>query len=65
MKNPLILLILGLLTGCSSSWVPENVKFLPTSTATSNSLNMKFLGVSNVYLDDGKTSLLVDGFLVE
>ncbi|RUP81362.1 hypothetical protein C7Y69_09460 [Alteromonas sp. KS69] len=62
MNKPLILLTLSFLTGCSSSWVPENEKFLPTSPTTSNSLNMKFLGVSNVYLDDGETSLLVDGF---
>jgi L-ascorbate metabolism protein UlaG (beta-lactamase superfamily) len=58
----LILLTLSFLVGCSSSWIPENEAFLPTSIATSNSLNIKFLGVSNIYLNDGKTSLLVDGF---
>lgn len=58
-----LILIAVLLGGCSSSWQPENESFLPSNPPTTNSLNVKFLGVSNVYLDDGSHSLLIDGFL--
>jgi L-ascorbate metabolism protein UlaG (beta-lactamase superfamily) len=51
------------LTGCSSSWTPHKLSLLSNTTYNNNQLNAKYLGVSNVYLSDGKTSLLIDGFL--
>jgi L-ascorbate metabolism protein UlaG (beta-lactamase superfamily) len=58
-----LVLLIVFLNGCSSSWNVNNEKFLPSSSPTPNSLNVKFLGVSNVYLHDGSTSILIDGFL--
>jgi L-ascorbate metabolism protein UlaG (beta-lactamase superfamily) len=51
------------LTSCSNSnWVPDPKLFLKESKVTNTELNVKYFGATSLYITDGETDILVDGF---
>ncbi|MDM0117034.1 MBL fold metallo-hydrolase [Variovorax sp. J22R133] len=52
--------VAGLCAGCSTPDVPRDLKVLHATSSAS--LTVRYFGVSSMYITDGKSSILVDGF---